>query len=147
MCVNPQGAKVVMVDHAAQQLLFSGHDSQARYPLGPDGGIIARVACTATPELLRSPAADTAFRRYLDGSDVALDDMLVVPIMRAAAAGGGDGGGGVVATGVQGREGHEAETGGDKCEGRLAHPDVVAVMQVRRLCRCMNLCSCAQCTP
>lgn len=141
-----QGSKVVLVDHAAQHLLVSGQESDARYPLGAAGGILARIARTAVPELLRNPAAYPAFRRHLDGSDVALDDMLVVPIMRGVGGGagggssgggkdmccdgggGGGGGGSLRGSSVRAGEGtNESQNEG----GRLAHPDVIAVMQVR----------------
>jgi hypothetical protein len=130
-----QGAKVVMVDHETRQLVVTGVEADACYSCGTAGGIMARVARTATAELIRNPAADPEFRKYLDGGEVALDDMLVVPILASACT---DSHGQRSLTVLEQAQAGGKDMHGEAKEGSVGthgqeepHPNVIAVMQVR----------------
>jgi hypothetical protein len=97
---------------------------------------MARVARTAATELICNPTTDPGFRKYLDGGEVALDDMLVVPIL--ASAGGNLNGdrnpSKMVPQPESSGDVHEQdpkEQAPDAGGQEEPHPNVIAVMQVR----------------
>jgi hypothetical protein len=76
-------ARVVMVDHARQQLRVTGERSDAFYPLTARS-LLARVLQRGALELLRKPGADPDFNAAIDANgSPGPEDMLLVPVPAA----------------------------------------------------------------